>query len=166
MNEEIDDIEALLRRWRPRELRDDLTRRIALDLECPPRPLAAWWQRLGFNAPWAAAGWGLAVPALVILTTINAFSYPKTTPSTVTPAERNTASVSSDLPPAWQASKATNQRLETNDDGVVLDALQRPVRRTRYRSEDTVSWRNASTGAELEVSYPREDVVMIPVTTR
>jgi hypothetical protein len=40
----------------------------------------------------------------------------------------------------------------------------RPVRRVRYQTEQTWRWRNPETGASLRVSYPSEEIVLIPVS--
>ncbi len=42
--------------------------------------------------------------------------------------------------------------------------LERPVRRVRYHTEQTWRWRNPETGASLRVSYPSEEIVLIPVS--
>ncbi len=165
MNEDTDDIETQLRRWRPVAVRDDLTRRIALDLEGPHRQRATWWQRLGFRHPMAAVGWGLAAPALIILATLHLDA-----PGPGTAIAPSVRAAHSSVPPreptTMQATRITNRRYQTNDEGVVLTREQRPMRQTRYQSEDTIAWQDARTGTQLEVSYPREDVVQIPVTTR
>jgi hypothetical protein len=44
------------------------------------------------------------------------------------------------------------------------DGSERPVRRVRYRTQQTWRWRNPETGASLRVSYPSEEVVLIPVS--
>jgi hypothetical protein len=39
-----------------------------------------------------------------------------------------------------------------------------PLRRLRYQTRETWQWRNPTTGASLRVSYPSEEVVLIPVS--
>jgi len=39
-----------------------------------------------------------------------------------------------------------------------------PLRRFRYQTRETWQWRNPTTGASLRVSYPSEEVVLIPVS--
>jgi hypothetical protein len=41
---------------------------------------------------------------------------------------------------------------------------ERPVRRVRYHTQQTWRWRNPETGASLRVSYPSEEIVLIPVS--
>jgi hypothetical protein len=51
------------------------------------------------------------------------------------------------------------------DEGLhFADGSERPVRRVRYRTQQTWRWRNPETGASLRVSYPSEEVVLIPVS--
>ena len=44
------------------------------------------------------------------------------------------------------------------------DGSRQPLRRLRYQTQQTWQWRNPSTGASLRVSYPSEEVVLIPVS--
>ncbi len=50
------------------------------------------------------------------------------------------------------------------NEGLVFpgDADQ-PVRRLRWRSHETLKWKNPETGASLRVSYPTEEIELIPV---
>ncbi len=41
---------------------------------------------------------------------------------------------------------------------------EQPLRRLRYQTHQTWQWRNPTTGASLRVSYPSEEVVLIPVS--
>jgi len=51
------------------------------------------------------------------------------------------------------------------DEGLhFADGSRQPLRRLRYRTQQTWQWRNPSTGASLRVSYPSEEVVLIPVS--
>ena len=65
-----------------------------------------------------------------------------------------------------QDGAASSVVYQTSDEGVVLTTGQQPARRVRYLSEDTVKWRNPRTGADIEVSYPREEVVLTPIAAR
>jgi hypothetical protein len=51
------------------------------------------------------------------------------------------------------------------DEGLhFADGSREPLRRIRYQAQQTVQWRNPSTGASLRVSYPSEQVMLIPVS--
>jgi hypothetical protein len=53
----------------------------------------------------------------------------------------------------------------TRDEGVHFQSgTERPVRRWRSSARETLQWRNATTGASLRVSYPSEEVSLIPVS--
>ena len=53
----------------------------------------------------------------------------------------------------------------TRDEGLQFaDGSRQPLRRLRYQTQQTLRWRNPSTGASLRVSYPSEEVVLIPVS--
>ena len=59
----------------------------------------------------------------------------------------------------------TNLVYNARDEGLhFADGSERPVRRVRYRTQQTWRWRNPETGASLRVSYPSEEVVLIPVS--
>lgn len=165
MNEDTDDLERGLRLWQPCETPLGLTHRIALALETPPPVAAHWWQRLGFSHLSAALGWGLAIPAATVAATL-LLAPVSPPPSKSEPTQLLSAHTPQPPVSAWEPAVAKSRRLETSDEGVVIDQEQRPVRRTRYRSEDTLEWHDPRTGTSLQVSYPREDIVLTPVTTR
>jgi len=63
------------------------------------------------------------------------------------------------------SSGATQVVYNTRDEGLQFgDGSQQPLRRLRYQTQQTWQWRNPSTGASLRVSYPSEEVVLIPVS--
>ena len=60
---------------------------------------------------------------------------------------------------------ATQVVYDTRDEGLQFaDGSRQPLRRLRYQTKQTWQWRNPSTGASLRVSYPSEEVVLIPVS--
>lgn len=62
-------------------------------------------------------------------------------------------------------SGATQVVYDTRDEGLQFaDGSKQPLRRLRYQTQQTWQWRNPSTGASLRVSYPSEEVVLIPVS--
>ena len=62
-------------------------------------------------------------------------------------------------------SRATQVVYNTRDEGLhFAEGSPQPVRRLRYQTQETCQWRNPSTGASLRVSYPSEEVVLIPVS--
>jgi hypothetical protein len=62
-------------------------------------------------------------------------------------------------------SGATQVVYNTRNEGLQFaDGSKQPLRRLRYHTQQTWQWRNPSTGASLRVSYPSEEVVLIPVS--
>jgi hypothetical protein len=60
---------------------------------------------------------------------------------------------------------ATQVVYNTRDEGLQFtDRSDQPLRRLRYQTQETWQWRNPTTGASLRVSYPSEEVVLIPVS--
>ncbi len=59
-----------------------------------------------------------------------------------------------------------NQQLrKVNDDGIVLSIGETPMKRLRYEFVDTYVWEPASDGALMRMEVPREDFVLVPVST-
>lgn len=59
---------------------------------------------------------------------------------------------------------ATRLVYNTRNEGLQFASSSgQPLRRMRYQTHETWQWRNPTTGASLRVSYPSEEVVLIPV---
>jgi hypothetical protein len=59
---------------------------------------------------------------------------------------------------------ATQVVYNERDEGLQFaDGSRQPLRRLRYQTHQTWQWRNPTTGASLRVSYPSEEVILIPV---
>jgi hypothetical protein len=53
----------------------------------------------------------------------------------------------------------------TRDEGLLFPTeAKQPVRRVRSRTRETLKWRDPGTGASLRVTYPTEEVDLIPVS--
>ena len=53
---------------------------------------------------------------------------------------------------------------DRKDEGLhFAEGQDEPMRRVRSRKRETVQWNNPQTGATLRVSYPKEEVTLIPV---
>jgi len=60
---------------------------------------------------------------------------------------------------------ATRLVYNTRDEGLQFAPTSgQPLRRLHYQTHETWQWRNPTTGASLRVSYPSEEVVLIPVS--
>jgi hypothetical protein len=118
-----------------------------------------------FKINWLSLGVGLAAAAvLLIVARIDLKQPAKNLPAiaSVTPAPNISGAVpASQFIPAG----ATQVVYHTRDEGLVFqgDSAQ-PVRRLRSMTRETQQWRNPATGASLRVSYPSEQVELIPVS--
>jgi len=136
------------------------------------RSLVRRWGGLETAHPWWSLGFGLAAAAVLILfaavtmerrhehqqTVAQSSPAPETRPVPL----RTERSIS---PSGFVPAGGTNLVYNARDEGLhFADGSERPVRRVRYRTRQTWRWRNPETGASLRVSYPSEEIVLIPVS--
>jgi hypothetical protein len=162
------ELENELKKLRPREASPELSRRIEQALtEVSGRvaTAAVLPKRRGFRFNWSTLGLGLAAAAaFLLLARVNVDQLPDKgrslgamSPSpTAVPAETKDSFIPSGL---------TEVVYDTRDEGLhFADGADEPVRRMRSRKRETLQWRNPQTGASLRVSYPSEEVTLIPVS--
>jgi hypothetical protein len=118
-----------------------------------------------FRINWVSLGLGLAAAAvLLIVARIEINRSAKQIPpvASLTPAPRDkSGAMNNQLVPAGFTQVVYNAR----DEGLhFADGSDQPMRRVRYQTHETLQWRNAATGASLRVSYPSEQVELIPVS--
>jgi hypothetical protein len=131
-----------------------------------------------FRVNYAALGFGLAAAAvLLLLAKVNmerrqgsaqriAQNLPAPETKRLLPAGRGGNRIegprsSNEFIPAGTTQLVYN----TRDEGLQFtDGSDQPLRRLRYQTRETWQWRNPATGASLRVSYPSEEVVLIPVS--
>ena len=136
------------------------------------RPVARRWGGLEAAHPWWSLGLGLATAAVLALFAVVMMDHRQEHQQTIAQA-----SSASDTRPAVLGTGGTTSRSKfvpaggTNlvynarDEGLHFsDGSERPVRRVRYHTQQTWRWRNPETGASLRVSYPSEEIVLIPVS--
>jgi len=136
------------------------------------RSLVRRWGGLETAHPWWSLGFGLAAAAVLILfaavamerrhehqqTVAQSSRAPETRPVPL----RTERSIS---PSGFVPAGGTNLVYNARDEGLhFADGSERPVRRVRYHTQQTWRWRNPETGASLRVSYPSEEIVLIPVS--
>jgi hypothetical protein len=118
-----------------------------------------------FRVNWVSLGLGLAAAAVLLIVArieINrpAKQIPAVTSLTRAPGDKPGA-INNQLVPAGFTQVVYN----TRDEGLHFsDGSDQPMRRVRYQTHETLQWRNAATGASLRVSYPSEQVELIPVS--
>lgn len=179
---DFSELENELKKLRPAQPSPILFKRVEEALEnCSAcikerRSLVRRWSGLEGAHPWLSLGLGLAATAvLVLFATINmerrqergekmAQISPAPETSTVLPARRNGSGGSTSLN-RFIPTGATQVVYNTRDEGLQFTrGSEQPLRRVRYQTHQTWQWRNPTTGASLRVSYPSEEVVLIPVS--
>ena len=167
---DFSELEAELKKLRPRPVSPDLEARIEVSLaqeEAAGRGVATAGvlpKQRRFRPNWFALGLGLAAAAtFLILARVNVDRPSKATglalltPAPITPAAK---AVDSFVPSAM-----TQVVYDVKDEGLhYADGKDEPVRRLRSRKRETVQWKNPQTGASLRVSYPTEEVTLVPIS--
>ena len=181
---DFSELEAELKKLRPRAISQGLVGRLgtamsqssALEAQGhgfavlprdPSLPLVATEEtpRRGFRPNWMALGLGLAAAAtFLLLARVNvdkpsskAAGLALITPAPVLPTTR----VDDNFVP----SALTQVVYDTRDEGLhFTDGADEPVRRLRSKKRETMQWNNPKTGASLRVSYPTEEVTLVPVS--
>ena len=124
------------------------------------------------SGKWWSLGFGLAAAAVLILFAVVTMDRRNDRQETV--AQTSTATHERPVSPGKTQSMSssrfvsaggTNVVYNTRDEGLhFTDGSERPVRRVRYQTQQSWRWRNPETGASLRVSYPSEEIVLIPVS--
>jgi hypothetical protein len=122
-------------------------------------------------------GFGLAAAAvLLLLARINmeqrrpaakniAQISPATETGPVLPARGESEAEGSTSADQFIPAGATQVVYSTLDEGLrFVNGSEAPVRRLRYQTHETLHWRNPYTGESLRVSYPSEEIVLLPVS--
>jgi len=173
---DFSEVEKELKKLRPVQPSPVLFERVGEALEDRRTSVSdANWKRWRFTKTpynWWSLGFGLAAAAALILfaavtmerrhehqeTVAQSSPAPKTGPAPLG-TERSVSR--SRFVPAG----GTNVVYNARDEGLhFADGSERPVRRVRYNTQQTWRWRNPQTGASLRVSYPSEEIVLIPVS--
>jgi hypothetical protein len=163
--------DARRKRWRFTEW----SRRAARDID--GNPLTARERERMSQTPysnWWSLGFGLAAAAVLVLFAVVTMERRQEHQETVAqssaapetraaPIETEQSNPRSKFVPAG----GTNLVYNARDEGLhFADRSGRPVRRVRYNTQQTWRWRNPETGASLRVSYPSEEVVLIPISVQ
>ena len=131
-----------------------------------------------FRINYAALGFGLAAAAVLLLLVkintdrgqgpVESITQNSRVPETksLLPAHRSGSGIDgSRSPNEFIPAGATQVVYNTRDEGLQFtDPSEQPLRRLRYQTQETWQWRNPATGASLRVSYPSEEIVLIPVS--
>jgi hypothetical protein len=173
---DFSELEKDLKKLRPAQPSPVLFERVGEALEnCRASVSDAKWKRWRFTETpynWWSLGFGLAAAAVLIL--FAAITIERWHEHQQTVAQSSAASQTRPAPLGAERSTSrsgfvpaggTNLVYNARDEGLhFTDGSERPVRRVRYHTQQTWRWRNPETGASLRVSYPSEEIVLIPVS--
>jgi hypothetical protein len=169
---DFSELENELRKLRPAQPSPVLLERVEAALEkCKAgATFARRPTRLGYN--WWSLRFGLAAAAVIVLFAVISLQRERKPDTAVAqnspaPEMRRDARGTEQLPvtSGFVPAGGTNVVYHTRDEGLhFADDSARPVRRVRYQTHQTWRWRNPETGASLRVSYPSEEIVLIPVS--
>ena len=165
---DFSELEAELKQLRPAAPSSDLARRIERHLTEQPATTktAGMLARRDFRVNWFALGLGVAAAAAFLMLARVHVDQPK-------PKERAVASRAPAAAPRTATARprtllpdgVTRVLYDTSDEGLVFARnSDQPVRRVRSRSRETLQWKDSGTGASLRVSYPTEEIELIPVS--
>ena len=164
---DFSELEAELKKLRPAAASPDLTARIERGLaEVSGRTGTAGVlpKRRNIRVNWFGLGLGLAAAAaLLLLARVNVDQTPGKRPIVVamTPVPFAQPVPVKD---AFVLAGLTQVVYDTRDEGLHFpESGDQPVRRVRSRKRETLKWNNPQTGTSLRVSYPSEEVTLIPV---
>lgn len=175
---DFSELENELRKLRPAQPSPVLFERVGEALEDSGagikkrRPLARRWGSLETAHPWWSLGFGLAAVAVLIL--FAAVTMERRQERQQTVAQSSPMPETRRAPLGTESSTSSGKFVPAGGTNVVYNARdeglhfargsERPVRRVRYHTQQSWQWRNPETGASLRVSYPTEEIVLIPVS--
>jgi hypothetical protein len=163
---DFSELEDQLRKLRPAQPSADLVTRVerALAEERSTSTAGVLPRESRFHFNWLSLGLGLAAAAALILLAFVRLQQPaRKTPNlaSTSPAPAISTNANAQLVPAG----LTQVVYHTRDEGLHFPTnSNEPVRRVRSQSRDTLLWRNPKTGASLRISYPREEVSLVPIS--
>ena len=169
---DFSELENELKKLRPTQPSPVLFERVGEALENCMAGASPARQPVRSSYNWWSLGFGLAAAAVLILFAVVTMErrhegqqpLAQTSPAPETKPvplgrERSTS------PGRFVPAGGTNVVYNARDEGLhFADGSERPVRRVRYNTRQTWRWRNPETGASLRVSYPSEEIVLIPVS--
>lgn len=115
---------------------------------------------------WVSLGLGLAAAAGFLVFAqleVNEAPHKQLTLAAISPIPARAAQIAA--AGALLPSGMTQVVYNRQDEGLhFTEGARRPVRRVRTEAREILHWRNPTTGVSLRVSYPREEVALIPVS--
>jgi hypothetical protein len=117
-----------------------------------------------FRIHWLGLGLGLAAAATFLIFARLDFRPTDKTKQTIASATPSFQQKAAALP-NYRATGLTQVVYSKRDEGLVFPpGAEGPSRRVRTAKRETLQWRDRQTGSRLAVSYPTEEVTLIPVS--
>jgi len=173
---DFSDLESQLKSLRPAPLREEFVTRVeqAMDEPAPEQdevPPGKIVRPVQFRRHWAI-GLGLAAAAALLLLVRANFQPPRTetrvaagSPAPEPGQTVHGPSAPRPLPNVFVPAGSTQVVYRKRDEGLLFASNNdQPMRRLRSVTKETLQWKNPATGASLQVSYPSENVELIPVS--
>lgn len=170
---DFSDLESQLEALRPAPLREGFIARVEQAMAEPAAPDESADNIIRppeFRSRWII-GLSLAAAAAFLLFIRVNFRPPETSKKLASAAPPATAapvqSAQQTLPNTFVPTGNTQVVYHKRDEGLLFAKnSEQPLRRLRSITKETQHWRNPATGALLEVSYPSEQVELIPISAQ
>jgi len=170
---DFSDLEAQLKTIRPAPLRESFIARVESEIAKPettveePRNVIRPAQ---FRTRWVI-GLGLAAAAAVLLFVRVNFQAPRdsarTAAASPAPIAKPAPLPEKVLPNSFLPAGSTRVVYHKRDEGLLFaQNREEPMRRLRSMTQETLQWKNPATGASLSVSYPSEQVELVPISAQ
>lgn len=165
---DFSELEAELKKLRPRGASPGLAARVEHALAEVTGGIATAGvlpKQRNFRLNWLGLGLGLAAAAaFLVLARVNVEQTPAKRQSIVamTPVPFAPPTPVNDV---FVPTGLTQVVYDTRDEGLHFpEGADQPVRRVRSQKRETLQWRNPVTRTSVRVSYPSEEVTLIPVS--
>ena len=164
---DFSELESELKKLRPVQPSENLATRIERALAKASASAATAGvlprtQRLHWS--WLTLGVGLTAAAALLLLARIASDRPVERAPAIASASPTTSRTAAGKADQLVVSSLSQVVYNTRDEGLLFaDDAEQPVRRVRSQTRETLQWHNPGTGASLRVSYPSEEVFLIPV---
>jgi len=161
---DFSELESELKKLRPAQSSAGLMSRVGSALADARESTAKVIRPQQFRINWLGLGLGLAAAATFLIFARVDFRPTDKTKQTVASATPFSQQKAAALP-NYQATGLTQVVYSKRDEGLVFSPnAEAPSRRVRTAKRETLRWRDRRSGAQLAVSYPTEEVTLIPVS--
>lgn len=161
---DFSELESELKKLRPVQPSPELVSRIESALADAGKNANNVIRPERFRVNWLALGLGLAAAATFLIFARVDFRPTDKTKQTIASATPSLQQKAAALP-NYQATGLTQVVYSKHDEGLVFPpGAEGPSRRVRTAKRETLRWRDQQSGAQLAVSYPTEEITLIPVS--